>query len=158
MTLKFDGWAHKTIGHLFYTTSSFVYHFNSISVFKLELQSGNTQFGSKLAIYCPMWPQNLMDDLRKTIGTSPMLLQALCLISKPSVNSNLNHSPETQFKSKSAILSCVTLKFDRWPWKTIGNLFSMLLQALCIISKPLENSNWSYGLETPNLGQNRQFI
>ena len=29
--------------------------------------------------------------------------------------------------------SRVTLKFDIWPWKTIGH-FSMLLQALCIIS------------------------
>ena len=29
----------------------------------------------------------------------------------------------------------------------------MLLQALCIISYPLVNSNWSYSPETPNLGQ-----
>ena len=30
----------------------------------------------------------------------------------------------------------------------------MLLQALCIISYPLVNSNWSYSPETPYLGQN----
>ena len=71
MTLKFDGWPWKTIGHLFYTTSSFVYHFKSIGELKLKLQSGNAQFGSKSAIF----------------------------------------------------LSCVTLKFDGWPWKTIGHLF-----------------------------------
>ena len=35
----------KTIGHLFYSTSSFVYHFVTIGVLKLELQSGNAQFG-----------------------------------------------------------------------------------------------------------------
>ena len=29
-------------------------------------------------------------------------------------------------------------------------------QVLCIISNPLVNSNWSYSLETPNSGQNRQ--
>ena len=52
VTLKFDGWPWKTIGHLFYTTSSFVHHFKSIGVLKLKLQSGNTQFGSKLAIFC----------------------------------------------------------------------------------------------------------
>ena len=34
----------------------------------------------------------------------------------------------------------------------------MLLQALCIISKPLVNSNLSYSPETPNLGQIRQFL
>ena len=34
----------------------------------------------------------------------------------------------------------------------------MLLQALCIISYPLVNSNWSYSPETPNLGQIRLFL
>ena len=71
VTLKFDGWPWKTIGHLFYTTSSFVHHYKSIGELKLRLQSGNTQFGSKIGDF----------------------------------------------------LSCVTLKFDGWPWKTIGHLF-----------------------------------
>ena len=70
MTLKFDIWPWKTIGHLFYTTSSFVHHFIAIGEFKLELQSGNAQSGSKSTIF----------------------------------------------------LSRVTLKFDGWPWKTIGHL------------------------------------
>ena len=34
----------------------------------------------------------------------------------------------------------------------------MLLQALCIISKPLVNSNWSYSPETHNLGEIRRFL
>ena len=34
----------------------------------------------------------------------------------------------------------------------------MPLQALCIISYPLVNSNWSYNSETPNLGQIRVFV
>ena len=42
-TLKFDGWPPKIIGHLFYTTSSFVHHFKAISELKMELQSGNAQ-------------------------------------------------------------------------------------------------------------------
>ena len=65
VTLKFDGWPWKTIGHLFYATLSFVHHFRAISEFKLELQSGNAQFGSKSAIFCLVWPWNLMDDLEK---------------------------------------------------------------------------------------------
>ena len=58
VTLKFDGWPWKTIGHLFYTTSSFVHHFKSIGELKLKSQSGNAQFGSKSAIFCPVWPWN----------------------------------------------------------------------------------------------------
>ena len=65
VTLKFDRWHRKTIEHLFYVASSFVYHFTAISEFKLELQSGNAQFWSKSMIFCPVWPWNLMDDLQK---------------------------------------------------------------------------------------------
>ena len=65
MTLKFDEWSWKTIGHLFCATSSFMHHFVAISEFKLELQSGNAQFGSKSTIFRPVWPCNLVDDLEK---------------------------------------------------------------------------------------------
>ena len=51
VTLKFDGWPRKIIRHVFYTTSNFVYHFISISKFKLELQSGNAQSGSNKTIF-----------------------------------------------------------------------------------------------------------
>ena len=45
VTLQYDVWHWKTIGHLFYATSSFVHHFVAIGDFKLELQSGNAQLG-----------------------------------------------------------------------------------------------------------------
>ena len=105
VTFKLDRWPWKTIGHFFYHISSFVYHFIPIGEFKLELQSGNAQFGSKSTIFIAVWPRNFTDDPEKQKGTS-----------------------------------------------------SMLLQALCIISYPLVNSNWSYSLETPNLGQIRRFL
>ena len=63
VTLKFNGWAWKTIGILFYVTLSFVHHFKAIGELKLKLQSGNAQFGPQWAIFCPVWPSNLMDDL-----------------------------------------------------------------------------------------------
>ena len=44
VTLKCDGWPWKTIGHLFYATSSLVHHFVAIGEFRLEFQSGNAQF------------------------------------------------------------------------------------------------------------------
>ena len=71
--LKFDGWPRKIIGHIFYLTSSFVHHLKPLGELKLDLQSGNARFGSKLAILCPVWPWNLMDDLEKHYGTSSML-------------------------------------------------------------------------------------
>ena len=64
-TLKFDGRPCKTIGHLFYATSSFVYHFIPIDEFKLELQPGNAQFGSKSTIFWAVWPKNFTDDPQK---------------------------------------------------------------------------------------------
>ena len=80
VTLQFDVWPWKTIGHLFYATSSFVHHFVAIGDFKLEIQSRNAQFGSKSTIFRAMWPCNLTYDLEKQLGISSMLLQALCII------------------------------------------------------------------------------
>ena len=51
-----------------------------------------------------------------------------------------------------------------WPWNLMDDLekqygtSSILHQALCIISNPWVNSNWSYSPETLNSDQNRQFI
>ena len=59
VTLKFDGWPWKTIGHLFYATSSYLHHSVAIGEFKLVLQSGNAQSGSKFAFkLCDLnlWP------------------------------------------------------------------------------------------------------
>ena len=58
-------WPWNTIGPLFYTTSSFVHHFVTIRQFKPELQSGNAEFGSKSAIFGPVWPWNLMNDIEQ---------------------------------------------------------------------------------------------
>ena len=65
VTLPFDAWPWKTIGHLFYATSSFVHHFVAIGEFKLELQSGNAHSGSNSTIFRAVWPWNLTDDLKK---------------------------------------------------------------------------------------------
>ena len=68
VTFKFDGWPWKTIGYLSFAVSSFVQHFIAIGEFKLELQSGNIQFGSNSMIFRAVWPWNLTYDLKKTIG------------------------------------------------------------------------------------------
>ena len=151
-TLKFDRWPWKALGHLFYTTSSLVHHFKAISEFKLELQSGNTQFGSKSAIFCPVWPWNWTDDLEK--NRAPLLccfklcasfhshqwLQAGVTVRKGPICVKIDD-----------FLSCVTLKFYRWPWKRIGQLFyaisSFVHHFLAIgESKPeLQSGNAKFG-------------
>ena len=109
VTLKFDGWPWKTIGHLFYATSSFVQHFVAIGEFKLELQSGNAQFGWHSTIFRALWPWNLIDDLEKQYGTFPKQHQALCIISSSYVNSNWSYGPET---AKLGVDLC---DLDLWP-------------------------------------------
>ena len=68
VTLKFDRWPWKIIGHLPYATSSFVHHFVAIGEFKLELQSGNAQFWSKSTIFFSRVTLKFDEWLSKTIG------------------------------------------------------------------------------------------
>ena len=121
----------KTIGHFFYIKSSFVHHFKSIREFKLELQSGNAQLGSKLMIFCPVWPWNLMDDLEK-IGhlfyTTSSFVHHFKSIGE--VNLELE-SGNAQFGSKLEIFCRV------WPWNwwiTLDNNTAPLLYyiKLCV--------------------------
>ena len=100
----------KTIGHLFYATSSFVHHLVAIGEFKLELQSGNTQFGSNSTFFRASWPWNLTDDLQQ--GKS----EGFESCDRPIVRKH------PIWVKIGDVLSRVTLKFDGWPWKTIGHL------------------------------------
>ena len=100
----------KTIGHLFYATSSFVQHFVPIGEFKLELQSGNAQSRSNLTIFRAVWPWNLTDDLQQ--GKS----EGFESCDRPIVRKR------PIWVKIGNVLSRVTLKFDGWPWKTIGHL------------------------------------
>ena len=110
VTLKFDGWPWKTIEHLFFAVSSFVQHFIAIGKFKLELQSGNAQFGSNSTIFRAGWPWNLTYDLEE--GKS----EGFESCDRPIVRRR------PIWVKISDVLSRVTLKFDGWPWKTIGHL------------------------------------
>ena len=53
VTLKFDWWPRKIIGHLFYITPSFVHNLKPLGEFELQLLSGNAQFGSKQRCFAP---------------------------------------------------------------------------------------------------------
>ena len=66
VTLQFDVWPWKMIGHLFYATSSFVHHFVAISDFKLELQSGTPNLGQIRRVLEPcdleIWQMTLKNN------------------------------------------------------------------------------------------------
>ena len=63
VTLKYDRWPWKTIGHLFYATWSFVHHFVATGELKLELWSGNGWIG-----FWPLWPWSVTPDLHLLHG------------------------------------------------------------------------------------------
>ena len=64
------GWPWKTTEHLSYDALSFVHqhHFNAIIKFKLKLESGNAQFGSKSTIFLVVWPRIFCGWPWKTLG------------------------------------------------------------------------------------------
>ena len=112
----------KTIGHLSYAASSCVHHFIAMGEFKLELQSRNSRFGSKSAIFVPcdleIWKMTLKNN------RAPLL----CCI-KLCASFHSYGWIQTDFTVRKCsirvkignFLFRVILKFEH-PWKTIGHL------------------------------------
>ena len=129
--------------------------------FKLELQSGNAQLGSKPVIFFPRVTVKFDTRPWKTIGH---LTYKLCASfwSKSWMGEFKFElqSGNAQFGSKSAILCSVwpwNLMDDGWFWKTIGTS-SILCLPLSMISKPSVNTNLSCSPEMLNSGQNWWFF
>ena len=106
VTLKFDGWHWKTIGHLFYIASRFMHHFIAISEFEVKCDLKIRQMTLKnnrapLQCYfkfCALFRSHWW------IQTGVTVLKHLIWVK---INDFFSH---------------VTLKFDRWLWKTRGHL------------------------------------
>ena len=128
------------MGHVFYATSSFVYHCVAIGEFKLELY---------------------LEILRVTLknNRAPRLY---CFKLFESFHSHWWIQTGVIVRTRPIwvkiddFVSRVTLKFDGWHWKTTGHI-SYTTLSLCSISQPLVNSNWSYSPESNKLDQNRIF-
>ena len=124
VTLKFDRWPSKTIGYLSYATSSFVHHFVAIGEFKLELQSRNAQFGSKSMIFsaCDLeiWQMTCKNN-RAPLLSNIKLCASFC--SHWWIQTGVTVPKCPIWVKIDDFFSRVTLNFDRWPAKTIGNLF-----------------------------------
>ena len=142
MTLKFDGWPCKTIGHLSYATSSCVHHFIPIGEFKLELQSGNVKLGQirRFLELCDLqiWWMTLQNN------RAPFLCYfKLCASFRSHwwIETGVTVRKRPIWVKFDNFLSRVTLKFHGWPWtRQIWGIWKLRL---------------AYSPETPNLGQNR---
>ena len=110
VTSKFDLWRWKTIGHLFYATSSFVHHFVAIGEFSYSLETPN--LGQIRRFFWAVWPSNLQMTMKN--NRAPLLSNIkLC--------ASFHHhmwiqTGVTLRKRLSWVLTSVTLTFDLWPW------------------------------------------
>ena len=119
VTLTFDGWPCKTIGHIFYAMLSFVHHFETISDFKLQVAEDDNTF--KLAIFLKKsLPLNDNAGFCSIIQASELVFGSL-LAKKPFF---------VQFWTKKC---CILLDGQLWEWFTGG---MTRLQPKC---------NWSVG-------------
>ena len=150
VTLKFNRWPWKTIGHLFYATSRFLHHFIAISQFKLELQFGNIKLGSKSAIvFVPcdleIWQMTLKNN------KAPLLCYfKLCawFHSHQSIQKVVTVRKRQNRVKVGNFLLPVTLKFDRWPWKTIGHLF--YASSSCCVHDSIAKCKFKLELQSGN--------
>ena len=127
MTLKFDGWPWKIIGHLFYTTLSFVQHFKANGIFKMELQSGNAQFRLNLVIFCLRWFENWRMTLKN--NRAPLLYYVKLCASFQIHWWCKTRATAWKHSSRVKIGDFLVLRdlenwhmSNIWPWKTIGHL------------------------------------
>ena len=81
-----------------------------------------------------------------------MLLQALCIISQPSVNSNSSYSPETPNLGQNRRL-LVPRDLEMWQITLKNNRAPLL----CYFKLRVSFHNHRLFPEMPNLGQNRRF-
>ena len=149
---------NNTASDLCYFKRWCITDFIAIGHFKLELQSGNAQFRSKSVIFSPcdleIWWMTLKNN------RSPLLCY-----SKPCASFHSQRSIQTgvtvrkhQIQVKIVdVLSRVTLKFDEWPWKTIGHIF---YATSSVVHRFVAKGQFKLELQSgkPNLGQNRWFF
>ena len=120
VTFKFDGWPWKTTGHLFYVASSFVHRVKAIGEFKLPLESGKSEFGLKSSIL--FVPSDL--EIRQMTLKNNRAHLLCCFKLCASLHSHqwiITGVPVLKHPIRFKIddfFSSVSLKFDRWPWKT----------------------------------------
>ena len=118
MTLKFNGWPRKILRHLFYTTSSFVHHFNPPVNVNWSYSPEMLNSGQNRRFFVPgdleIWWMTLKNNRAPrwcyvifcASFESHRWIQTEVTVRKRSIRVKIGD-----------FLSRLTLKFDRWPWK-----------------------------------------
>ena len=148
VTLQFDGW--KKIGHFFYTTLSFVHHFQAIGIFKLELQSGNALLGSKLVIFLSRmilkidgWPWKTIGHFFYTMSSFVQLFPAYPGVVWGSVSKN-TCSRESIFSVRRIYGDLYILFLHYGVSFQIHPLFYIMpYERLCLSLKVLYDFSWN---------------
>ena len=138
VSLKFDGRPWKTIGHIFYAASNVVHHFIAISEFKLECIISSSNVNSNWS-YSPerpnlgkKWWLFVSHDLgfwQMTLHNNRAPLLCYFKLCASFQSTWLIQTGVTVWKRliwvkiDNFFFSPVTLKFDGWPSKSIGQLF-----------------------------------
>ena len=126
--------------------------------FKLELQPGNAQFGSKSVIFSPVRHWNSTDDPKK--NRAPLLCYIKLWVPFRcywSIQTGVTVRKHSIWVKTCNSLSRVTLKYDGWPWKTIGHLF---YATLSFVHHFIAIVEFKLGLQSRNaqIGQNWRFL
>ena len=113
MTFKFDGWPWKTIGHLFYATSSFVHHLVAICVFKLDYSPETPNLGQIRRFLEPcdleIWRMTLKNNRAPLLCCFQLCAWFHCHM--------WIQTGVRVRKRLSWVVTSVTLTFDLWPWR-----------------------------------------
>ena len=124
VTVKFDGWPRKTIGALLYTTASFMHHSNPLVnsnwIYSPEMLNSGRNWWYVILCDLEIWWMTLKNN------RAPLLRYfKLCAAFRTHwwIQTGVTVWKRPIWVKFDDFCSRVTLKFDRWPWKTIGHLF-----------------------------------
>ena len=101
---------------------------NSIAINEIKpgFQSGNSQFGPKSMILCPLWPWNLTDDVQELLGhlfcTTISFVQTFKAISK--FKQELQSTTFNSGKNRQSFCPV-------WPWNLMDALEKIRVPLLC---------------------------
>ena len=145
----------KQYGTFYVLHQALCFHFVANSQFKLKSQSGKSQFRWNRPFFVPcdleIWLMTL-----KTIRAPLLYIFNFCasFLSHQTIITGVIVQKRPIRVKVSNFLSCVTLKFHGWPWKTIEHLFyatSSFVHHFTTISEfKLELQSGK-----PNLGENK---
>ena len=165
VTLKFDGWPWKTIGHLFYVASSFIVLCDK-QIWWMTLKNDRASLLCCFKLYASFhshqWIQTKVTVRKRSIWVKignffvpcdleiwwmtlknnrapPLCYFKLCASFRSYwwIQTGVTVRKRPIWVKINDFFSHVTLKFDGWPWKTIGHLFYVASSFIVLCDKQI---------------------